>query len=187
MTTLAPLPTPAGTLTRDAGLLALAAAAHRAHAAAAPLAVLTLDLDHFKAWSDGVDAATAADAIAKVGALLAAETDASASHLGGDEFMQIMPGRDLEQALETAERLRESIAAALAAYEALPPLTATLGVAASPSDSAWTGDALLSLADARMTFAKKRLAPHHNLAFAGALPSDWYTRLDIDPNKWPTV
>jgi len=179
--------TPAGTLTREQGLQALDQAARAAQTAGQPLAVLTLDLDHFKAWSDGVDAGRAAQAIAAVGSLLAAEAGAHASHLGGDEFMQIMPGTDLSAALATAERLRDAIAGALAHFDALPPLTATLGVAAAPAGTPWSGTALLSLADARMTFAKKRLEPHHNLAYGGALPSDWYTRLDIDPQKWPTA
>ena len=179
--------TPAGTLTREQGLQALDQAAHAAQSAGQSLAVLTLDLDHFRAWSDGVDADRAAQAIAAVATVLSAEAGTHASHLGGDEFMQIMPGTDLPAALAAAERLRDAIADALAHFDALPPLTATLGVAAAPASAPWSGSTLLSLADARMTFAKKRLEPHHNLAYAGSLPSDWYTRLDIDPQKWPTA
>jgi hypothetical protein len=36
-----------------------------------------------------------------------------------------------------------------------------------------------------MTFAKRRLPPHHNLVWAGDLPSDWLQRLGLREAGWP--
>ncbi|MBV8501756.1 MAG: GGDEF domain-containing protein [Paucibacter sp.] len=181
--------TPKTALTRPDGLQALERAAGQASALDQALAVLMLDLDHFKAFQDGAGDDAAQAVLEQVAALLAARLPAGATlaHLGGDEFFAVLPATDIAAAQALAEQWREAVAAGLAGANAQPPLTATIGVAASPADKHWTGGALLSLADARMTFAKKRLTPHHNLTWAGSLPSDWYTRLDIDPGRWPSL
>ena len=157
-------------------------------AAAQSLSVLTLDLDHFKLYQDAKGAAAADAVLHRLAALLTASVPAGAAlaHLGGDEFVVLLPGTDLAAAIPLADGLRTSVEAHFSDLDGPERLTITIGVAASPADKRWTGDALLSLADARMTFAKKRLTPHHNLVWAGTLPSDWYGRLDIDPARWPS-
>ena len=163
--------------------------AKAAVAAGQSLSVLTLDFDHFKLYetAKGSDAANAV--LQRLATLLISSVPAGAglAHLSGDEFVVMLPGADLSVAMPAAEGLRAAVEAHFADLDGPERLTVTIGVAASPADKRWTGDALLSLADARMTFAKKRLTPHHNLVWGGTLPSDWYGRLDIDPARWPSL
>ena len=182
------LPLP-GTQARDAGLQALDSAAAAALAASQGLAVLTLDVDHFKPYQDAAGDAAANAVLQQLVGLLKASLPAGTPlvHLGGDEFFAVLVGADIAAAQTQAEQVREAVAQGLASVQSQSPLTVTLGVAASPADKNWSARALLSLADARMTFAKKRLTPHHKLTWAGTLPSDWYLRLDIDPQRWPSL
>lgn len=153
------------------------------------LAVLTLDVDHFKAFQDQAGGEAATAVLERLSGLLAERLNDPAvlGHLGGDEFLAVLPGVDLPAAQSLADGLRDAVRSGLADVDATPPLTITVGVAGRPATGHWTARDLLSLADARMTFAKKRLTPHHDLAWAGSLPSDWYARLDIDPQRWPSL
>ncbi|MDY0746855.1 GGDEF domain-containing protein [Paucibacter sp. R3-3] len=178
-----------GTLARQAGMQALEQAARTAADAKKALAVLTLDVDHFKPWHDEVGEAQSAAALARLVEVLKQALPAGTPvvHLGSDEFFVMLAGHELASAQALAEQVRAAIAQGLASFDASPPLSVTVGVAASPAQGAWSGQALLALADMRMTFAKRRLVPHHNLVWAGTLPSDWYARLDIDPARWPAL
>lgn len=184
---LAEMPKLSGLLPREALSPALEAAAALARAQAQPLAVLTLDLDHFRAFRDEAGALQAQAVIDQLAALLMQHKPAAAqlAHLGADEFALLLPATELAAAAALAEALRLAVAAAFAGLNG--PLTITAGVAASPASGSWSASVLLALADARMTFAKRRLLPHHNLVWAGTLPSDWYLRLDIEPGVWPSL
>lgn len=172
-----------GLLDRSAMLSQLDQAAAEAIKQAQPLAVLALDVDHFKDYQDAQGLPQAEATLLKLATQLQAQLPAGAAlaHLGADAFVVLLPGRDLAAALEQAEALRLAVQADFA------PLTISLGVAASPEGRNWTARALLALADTRMTFAKKRLLPHHNHSWAGTLPSDWYARLDVQPGFWPSI
>jgi diguanylate cyclase (GGDEF)-like protein len=178
-----------GVLDRKAMLPALEAVAQASRASGHSLALLTLDVDHFKGYQDEQGPAQAEKVLTQLAMLLQQLQPSSASlaYLGADEFVLILPDTGLAAAVALAERLRERIASALAQLGGRPPLSATVGVAASPASQDWSASSLLALADMRMTFAKRRLTPHHNLVWAGTLPSDWYTRLDIDPARWPSL
>ena len=181
--------TPHGALARQDGMQALEQAASQATTQGQSLAVLMLDLDHFKDFRDSAGEAAGHAVLDQLVGILAKSLPAGASltHLSGDAFFVALLGADITAAQSLAEQLREAVATGLGGVAAQPPLTVTLGVATSPADKMWTASALLSLADARMTFAKRRLMPHHNLVWAGTLPSDWYIRLDIDPGRWPSI
>ncbi|WIT10513.1 GGDEF domain-containing protein [Paucibacter sediminis] len=174
---------------RKAMLEQLEQAATQARSSGKVLSLLTLDLDHFKAYQDSQGADAAQAVLLKLADTLSGAIPAGAqlSHLGGDEFVVLLPGHDVLAASAVAEQLRAAVEAAFAGTEGPARLTITLGVAASPAGKDWSARSLLSLADARMTFAKKRLLPHHNLVWAGTLPSDWYTRLDVQAGVWPSV
>ncbi|MET0520272.1 MAG: GGDEF domain-containing protein [Burkholderiaceae bacterium] len=177
-----------GVLDRKALQPVLEAVAQASRASGHSLALLTLDLDHFKGFQDEHGPARAEQVLTQLAMLLQQLQPSSASlaYLGADEFVLILPDTGLPAAAALAERLRERIAGALAQLGGQPPLSATLGVAASPANQDWDASTLLALADMRMTFAKRRLTPHHNLVWAGTLPSDWYIRLEIDPASWPS-
>lgn len=183
----ADLPSLPGLLDRQALRPALAAVADAASASGHALALLTLDLDHFKDYQDRAGEAAARQVLTQLALLLEQLKPPTArlAYLGADEFVLILPDCQLAQATALAERLRERIAAALAQLDQQPSLTATLGVAATPPGRGWSAESLLALADTRMTFAKRRLPPHHNLVWAGALPSDWLGRLGLSAGSWP--
>ncbi|MBV8125198.1 MAG: GGDEF domain-containing protein [Burkholderiaceae bacterium] len=170
---------------RDVLLLDLEQATRAAHASKRPLSVLALDVDHFKDYQDQHALHEASQALARLAKELQAHLPPSGAlyHLSGDEFIVLLPDVALPDAAALAETLRADVADALATEQ----LTVTLGVASTPAHTDWSARGLLSLADARMTFAKKRLNPHHNLIWAGALPSDWYLRLDIEAKLWPQL
>ena len=179
----------AGMADRDAVAGLLDQGTKTATAAGQSMAVLTLDLDHFKLYQDAKGQAAADAVLQRLAALLIASVppNAGLAHLGGDEFVVLLAAADMAAAMPVADGLRSAVEAHFADLDGPERLTITVGVAASPADKRWKGDALLSLADARMTFAKKRLTPHHNLVWGGTLPSDWYGRLDIDPSRWPSL
>lgn len=178
-----------GVLDRKALLQALEAAAQASRASGHSLALLTLDIDHFKAYQDAQGPAQAEQVLTQLAILLQQlqPSGARVGYLGADEFVMLLPDMSLAPAAALAERLRERIAGALALLNVHPPLTATVGVAASPPNQDWNANTLLALADTRMTFAKRRLLPHHNLVWAGSLPSDWYLRLEVEAGVWPSL
>lgn len=98
----------------------------RSHRTGQPISVIMLDADHFKRINDtqghaGGDAALVALVNTIKGALR--EVDIF-GRLGGEEFGIILPGADLEKAVEAAERLRES----LRQIKTVAPLTVSVGV-----------------------------------------------------------
>ncbi|MDM4767418.1 GGDEF domain-containing protein [Pelomonas sp. SE-A7] len=179
----------AGVLDRQAMRPALEAVAQATRGSGRSLALLTLDIDHFKDYQDEHGPAQAQQVLTQLAMLLQQllPPGASLAYMGADEFVVILPETSLAAAAELGERLRDRIASALAQLGGLRPLTATVGVAASPPNQGWQANTLLALADARMTFAKRRLLPHHNLVWAGTLPSDWYLRLEVQAGVWPSL
>jgi diguanylate cyclase (GGDEF)-like protein len=77
------------------------------------LAVLLLDLDHFKLYNDRRGHQAGDDVLRAFGRLLAAETRAMnlAARYGGDEFVILLSDSDLAGARIHADRLIESVAA----------------------------------------------------------------------------
>lgn len=122
-----------------------------------PLAVLMLDIDHFKAINDSYGHATGDQAL-----MALAETcqrqlrgDDIIGRLGGEEFGLLLVGANSDAALEIAERLRQSIEALrlpLAQDQTLS-FTASLGMA-HLGDVAENADALLARADKALYRAK---------------------------------
>lgn len=167
----------------------LEATAQASRASGHSLALLTLDIDHFKDYQDAHGPAQAEQVLTQFAMLLQQlkPVASTLAYLGADEFVLILPDTGLSAAAELGERLRDRIASALAQLGGDRPLTATIGVAASPPNQGWQANTLLALADARMTFAKRRLLPHHNLVWAGTLPSDWYLRLEVQAGVWPSL
>ncbi len=75
---------------------------------------------------------------------------------GGEEFMIVLPGSDLDGAVALAERLRQSINDdAMDTPEGIIPTTISLGVALSDGDSKLNIEALIKTADSALYKAKK--------------------------------
>jgi diguanylate cyclase (GGDEF)-like protein len=120
------------------------------------LAVVVTDLDWFKDVNDRYGH-PAGDTVLREFALLLQETVRDvdlAGRWGGEEFLLILPGTDLEGGAQVAERIRVALARriVLAADGTPMPVTASFGVAATPP--ARTGSELFAAADRALYEAK---------------------------------
>jgi diguanylate cyclase (GGDEF)-like protein len=85
----------------------------RAQREPGPMAVLAFDIDHFKAINDAWGHDTGDRVLARLGVTLAGlsrETDVVA-RMGGEEFVVLMPHRDITDAQALDARLRDALAA----------------------------------------------------------------------------
>lgn len=83
--------------------------------ARSPIALMMIDIDHFKRLNDRFGHATGDEALC---VFAATATQALRDldimgRLGGEEFALVLPGTDLEGALQAAERLRHAVAEAV--------------------------------------------------------------------------
>jgi diguanylate cyclase (GGDEF)-like protein len=120
-----------------------------------PLALLMLDLDHFKQVNDNSGHAVGDQVLANVGAVMrgAMRSHDFAGRNGGEEFAILLPDTEIPVALRIAERVRAAVA-----EMSLPgtdvALTVSIGVAGYP-EHASTPDRLARLADAALYLAKR--------------------------------
>ncbi|WP_447917855.1 diguanylate cyclase [Achromobacter aegrifaciens] len=118
-----------------------------------PVAIVAIDIDHFKNVNDRYGHA-AGDRALRALAQLMSEGSRSGDTLaraGGEEFVMLLPGAPLEAAIGLLERLRQRMAAEPGAMAA--PLTISAGVAAYPEHGA-TLEAALQRADQALYYAK---------------------------------
>jgi diguanylate cyclase (GGDEF)-like protein/PAS domain S-box-containing protein len=122
-----------------------------------PLAVLMLDIDHFKAVNDTYGHRTG-DAVLKAFAARLAEHARSAdvvARYGGEEFVLLLPETSVPAATAMAERLRASLNEAPIEVAGIHgAITASIGVAGYPAHGT-TEEQLLRAADEAMYTAKK--------------------------------
>jgi len=150
----------------------LRAELQRAERQGLPVALLLLDLDHFKQLNDGYGHPIGDEvlrAVAAAARVSLRQIDLFARY-GGEEFAAILPATPLPQARLVAERLRSAIAA-LRLSCALPDgreesvrCTASIGVAVSEQASPHHAETLIAAADAQLYRAKQagrnRVFPH---------------------------
>ena len=145
-----------GLRNRGAFMAALAAAIDRQPAAAAPLALLFIDLDHFKQVNDALGH-LAGDALLRAVAerLLAQLRDgAVAGRFGGDEFVILLPAvAGPDAAHDAALRLQAAMAEPVAWGEQRISVTPTIGVALHPQHGR-DADTLLRHADTALYAGK---------------------------------
>ncbi len=100
-------------------------------------ALILIDLDHFKSLNDRLGHAEGDQALRLMAETARGQAGAGSrlARLGGDEFLLILPGRTMEVAAATADRLRAAFATAIGARngdvraEAGPAVTASIGIA----------------------------------------------------------
>ena len=128
----------------------------QARASGQPLALLLLDLDHFKAINDthGHDAGDAV--LRDVAEVLTREIrhDDLACRWGGEEMLAVLRNCDLARAEERAVKLRAAIAAAQPGGVPGLRVTASIGVAAFPEHGAGLEE-LTKRADTALYVAKR--------------------------------
>jgi two-component system cell cycle response regulator len=123
-----------------------------------PLALLMLDVDHFKKVNDTYghpagDAVLVAT-VAAISSTLRGE-DVVARY-GGEEFAVILRGIELPNAVAAAERLRELVANQSVTHEgAVIRCTVSIGAASLACTSNPSIDALVAVADRRLYLAKR--------------------------------
>ncbi|MDV2114837.1 sensor domain-containing diguanylate cyclase [Alcaligenes faecalis] len=117
------------------------------------VAVVMIDIDHFKTVNDRFGHAAGDEVLKAIAELIMAQVrrEDVVARLGGEEFVLVLPEVGLDAAGEFAERLR--LAVANTAFEAVESVTVSLGVACYPAH----GNDLyetLALADAALYRAK---------------------------------
>jgi diguanylate cyclase (GGDEF)-like protein len=135
---------------------ALARELARADRTSSPLALLILDVDHFKSFNDTYGHAMGDLVLQRVARVLTAairKADVLA-RLGGEEFVVLLPQVTPEGAVESAERLRAAVAkAGIHPGGPVKRVTVSTGVALFPAD-ARDGGSLLKAADEALYQAK---------------------------------
>lgn len=119
-----------------------------------PTSVVMFDIDHFKSINDQFGHAGGDVALQHVAKLLESSLRRSdiCCRFGGEEFTLLLPNTDLDEAKQTAEKLRSLIENTPVTFSReLIPLTASFGVAEDGQDL----DAILNHADQAMYKAKR--------------------------------
>lgn len=118
------------------------------------LAILMLDIDHFKSLNDNFGHEIGDAAIQLVSGLLQKNTRESdpCIRYGGDEFIVLMPDVSRDRAQQVAEQIRQSIVTA----DQLPSaISSSIGIAFS-QDCQFCHQTLLKLADTALYRAKQQ-------------------------------
>jgi diguanylate cyclase (GGDEF)-like protein len=120
-----------------------------------PVGIIVADLDHFKSVNDNHGHAVGDAVLKDVAYLLRKQLRAFdlAYRMGGEEFVVLLPGLDLGQTLELAERLREAVSSNVVG-DGLS-VTMSLGAAASEPDETFDYEAVFARADAALYRAKQ--------------------------------
>lgn len=123
-----------------------------------PIAVIAIDLDHFKETNDAAGHAAGDALLCAAGQRLKSQVRAMdvVGRIGGDEFLVVLRGvSDRVRALDVAERMRTELHMPVRYGDSLLRLGATFGVALVPQD-ADTGELALQTADQALIRAKRQ-------------------------------
>jgi len=124
-----------------------------------PLALLAIDLDHFKQVNDTYGHLVGDQVIAGVGERLRANArqDDVVARTGGEEFTILAPNTDMDGALQLAQRVVDAFRRrSFGEPQARIPVTVSIGVAADAVRDDGMGEALRARADEAL-YAAKRL------------------------------
>jgi len=123
-----------------------------------PLAVVMVDIDHFKRFNDTFDHLIGDEALTSVARALTAALLRPAdvvARFGGEEFAAVLPGIDAAGGLVVAQRMVEAVRAVTVRQAPDWRLSVSAGVAGwDPTDPATKPTALLARADAALYAAK---------------------------------
>lgn len=142
---------------RRAAMEAAQREAARVARGAGPLAVLLGDVDHFKAINDTHGHETGDDALRAVADVLRAgvrQVD-HVARWGGEEFLILLPGTEVPEAMAVAERLRAGVQQLRVAGANGQPLTLAMTVGVSVLEAGGAFDQALARAD-RALYAGKQ-------------------------------
>jgi diguanylate cyclase (GGDEF)-like protein len=146
-----------GVLNRRSLVERLDAACLRARARSLPIALLFIDLDHFKEINDSFGHAAGDACLSAIIAPIQAELRQSdvIGRYGGEEFVVILSSADISAAHPIAERIRKRVAdVRIDGFGKPIRLTCSIGVATSDTLGVW-GEHLIAQADAAVYAAKR--------------------------------
>jgi len=120
-----------------------------------PIGIVIGDLDHFKTVNDTLGHTVGDAVLTDVAYLMRKQLRAFdlAYRLGGEEFLVLLPGADLEQTEKMAELLRQEVAAGEVGGG--QRVSMSFGVSASPHGSVFDYSAVFAEADAALYEAKR--------------------------------
>ncbi|TRM51940.1 diguanylate cyclase [Achromobacter sp. LC458] len=120
-----------------------------------PVALLAIDIDHFKTINDRYGHTAGDRALQALAAVMGegSRVGDTLARAGGEEFVVLMPGASLHSAAAAAERLRQQIASRQPPDSIGSPLTVSVGVARYPEHGA-TLEAVYRRADKALYYAK---------------------------------
>ena len=129
------------------------------------LALVMLDLDHFKDVNDRFGHPVGDDVLARASAVLqdAVRAGDTAARVGGEEFAVVLPAAGGDSSLMLAERIRKRIAAEFSEHG--PALTASIGLVDTPSAESVDAVELMRRADQAL-YAAKRGGRNRVVAFS---------------------
>lgn len=129
----------------------------RASRSRKPVAAIMLDVDHFKNFNDSFGHEAGDVVLKSIANVLAgsARKGDVAGRFGGEEFVLVLPGAGVEQAVARAESIREAISSLDLTHggQKLGHVTASFGVATYPADGE-TSEALMEAVDKSLYAAK---------------------------------
>lgn len=127
-----------------------------AQRSASQLAVLFLDIDHFKNINDTLGHRIGDELLIQLAVRLKSlvRDEDTLSRLGGDEFILVLPGTDADGAAHVADKLLETIARTCQIEQYELAVTPSIGIAMYPSDG-MDFDRLYQSADVAMYRAKR--------------------------------
>lgn len=146
----------------------------RAARSVQPLALLMIDVDHFKKYNDGYGHQLGDACLKQVASVLRATLSRPAdvvARYGGEEFALILPETDADGARQVAARLRALLAEANIAHAfspTAPRVTVSVGIAVLVPLHGVAADYLVSAADQALYRAKEDGRDRAVLAGAGA-------------------
>jgi diguanylate cyclase (GGDEF)-like protein len=158
-----------GCATRAEGSRRLEAELRRAQRSRTSLAVLMLDLDHFKSINDRFGHKTGDAALTAVGETLLTTLRASdvRCRWGGEEFLLVLPDANVERAQRAADKLRQRIASTpIGVGDQVVSVTASIGLTLSVGDET-DAQLLITRADSAMYEAKRTGRNRTSIVLAG--------------------
>jgi diguanylate cyclase (GGDEF)-like protein len=126
-----------------------------------PIALLMIDVDHFKQFNDRYGHVEGDVCLRRIGKLLretATGEDDLPARYGGEEFALLLPGADMDMALNVGERLRDAVEGLCIAHASSPEgqVTISIGVASLVPGVGQDAEHLVEAADIALYAAKRR-------------------------------
>jgi diguanylate cyclase (GGDEF)-like protein len=124
------------------------------------VALLMIDIDHFKRYNDHYGHAQGDVCLQSVAKALGGhlrQPEGLIARYGGEEFVVVLPGASVEWAMAAAEQIRQAVADLKLAHDASPGLkqvTLSIGVACMRAGGLASPESLLAAADAALYKAK---------------------------------